>query len=213
MIDPFIRDWTNALQGNMVSYGSVAMLSKALHQYTKLIAIDGILLDLGCGPIPLSSELSDLMHPNSNPGLVRILLDKVEEVYRLASLPDNPVTAHVDVGSLVIPDENSSSNIERYAHALNEAKKRIDRKGIDTIIAAAVVNYIPFEGTFKMLDSDLKSGGLIFLSNTPAGYFDSFFESGPIIPGRIINFFNRIGYRLLYQKNDQSDIALVLQKP
>ncbi len=124
-------------------------VSSVFQEYDSKGNIGGVVLDAGCGPVPLSNKIDLKRHK-------RILLDQHKDIQRLRGCTDSPLT--VDV----LLDGKQDS---KYQDTLSQMEAMVGYRGVDAIILSNIINYFDsWQEVFDFLDQDFRSPGMVFVS-------------------------------------------------
>ncbi|MBI5872028.1 hypothetical protein HZB88_02995 [archaeon] len=169
--DHFSEDWEIFLRtGRSVSYTPPSMQKNILTFYAAGI-IGHTLLDLGCGPKPVSSMIyssnSDVPKP------VRILVDSNPGIHRLVeSEPDNPIVLNADLRDFPAA---------RYEDGLRQAQERTGIYGVTAVIMSAITDYFwdKSDQVMQLIKPTLLSGGIVFFVNKPPVLHGQKYDTAP----------------------------------
>ncbi len=171
-----------------------------LKEYDNKGEIGRDVIELGCSFNPASNWLDQSKHK-------RILLDISSYVHRLSDLPDNPIPIECDLCDF----QKTSQNYRIYKKALQNT--RIIQ--FNAVIAADnIINYIPWKQVFRILDTDIKKNGLVFVCfGIDIGRRGAFHPHIPRSTTDVIQFFtNDLGYETMDACGCNECFGLVMQK-
>ncbi len=151
------------------------------------------ILDIGCGPQPISDYFFDPLN-KSVEGRSRVLLDVQPRVTELRTRDDNPEVVCFDMCE---SRNTSARNYKDFAKIVLEEK-------FDLIMMINVLNYIKWELALEVGSSIQTKGGLIYvLNHSRAGYQGSFYDEVFNPTQRdIIQKLSGLGYEIPYFEDE-----------
>jgi hypothetical protein len=162
--------------------------------------IGPLVLDLGCSCNPVTNWLNMSEHK-------RILLDISEDIPELAELGDGALTACCDLCTFT----RHTADFQVFA----ETFQKTGATGLDAIISADnLINYIPWQPVFTILDEYLKNSGLVFLCfGINIGRGEAFHPDRPATSADVLSFFqDELGYRIVQYGSQKECYGVALQK-